>query len=117
MTDHTMLAEADLDTAARAIRRSDLTEVEVITATLALAQVHATLALVEQQRIANLAALASLAGRDEDVHEEVAAAAYGALNAMIRYQDVPNGHAGPDEVAALRPDIAAALGIEAVDHE
>ena len=84
---------------------------------IAASQVHATLALVEQQRIANLAALASLAGRDEDVHEEVAAAAYGALNAMIRYQDVPNGHAGPDEVAALRPDIAAALGIKAVDHD
>lgn len=78
-----------------------------------LAQAEATLALVEQQRIANLIALAKLAGRDEDVHEEVAAAAYGALNALIRYQDVPNGHAGPDEVAALRPDIAAALGIEA----
>ena len=42
---------------------------------------------------------------------------YGALNALIRYRDVPNGHAGPDEVAVLRPDIAAALGIEAVDHE
>ena len=74
-------------------------------------------ALVEQQRIANLIALASLAGRDEDVHEEVAAAAYGALNALIRYQDVPNGHMGPDEVAVLRPDIAAALGIEAVGHD
>ena len=73
-------------------------------------------ALVEQQRIANLVALASLAGREEDVHEEVAAAAYGALNVLISYQDVPIGH-GPDEVAALRPDIAAALGIEAVDHE
>ena len=83
----------------------------------ATAQVHAALALVEQQRIANLVALAKLAGRDEDVHEEVAAAAYGALNAMIHYQDVPNGHMGPDEVAALRPDIAAALGIKAVDHE
>ena len=84
---------------------------------LGSAHVHATLAVAEQQRIANLVALASLAGRDEDVHEEVAAAAYGALNAMIRYQDVPNGHAGPDEVAALRPDIAAALGIKAVDDE
>ena len=83
----------------------------------ATAQVHAALALVEQQRIANLVALAKLAGRDEDVHEEVAAAAYGALNAMIHYQDVPNGHMGPDEVAALRPDIAAALGIEAADHD
>ena len=84
---------------------------------IAAAQAHAALALVEQARIANLVALASLAGRDEDAHEEVAAAAYGALNALIRYQDVPSGHAGLDEVAVLRPDIAAALGIEAVDHD
>ena len=83
MTDHTMLAEADLDTAARAIRRSDLTEVEVITATLALAQVRATLALVEQQRLANLVALRALTGETTD---------------------------------SMHPDIAAALGIEAVDH-
>ena len=83
MTDHTMLAEADLDTAARAIRRSDLTEVEVITATLALAQVHATLALTEQQRLANLVALRALTGETTD---------------------------------SMHPDIAAALGIEAVDH-
>ena len=83
MTDHTMLAEADLDTAARAIRRSDLTEVEVITATLALAQVRATLALTEQQRLANLVALRALTGETAD---------------------------------SMHPDIAAALGIEAVDH-
>ena len=83
MTDHTMLAEADLDTAARAIRRSDLTEVEVITATLALAQVRATLALTEQQRLANLVALRALTGETTD---------------------------------SMHPDIAAALGIEAVDH-
>ncbi len=83
MSDHTMLAEADLDTAARAIRRSDLTEVEVITATLALAQVRATLALTEQQRLANLVALRALTGETTD---------------------------------SMHPDIAAALGIEAVDH-
>ena len=84
MTNRTMLAEADLDTAARAIRRSDLTEVEVITATLALAQVHATLALTEQQRLANLVALRALTGETND---------------------------------SMHPDITAALGIEAVDHE
>ena len=84
---------------------------------IAAAHIHATLAVAEQARIANLIALAKLAGRDEDAHEEVAAAAYGALNALISYQDVPNGHSGPDEVAVLRPDIAAALGIEAVDHD
>ena len=75
MTDHTMLAEADLDTAARAIRRSDLTEVEVITATLALAQVRATLALTEQQRLANLVALRALTGETTDsMHPDIAAA-------------------------------------------
>ena len=75
MTNHTMLAEADLDTAARAIRRSDLTEVEVITATLALAQVHATLALTEQQRLANLVALRALTGETTDsMHPGIAAA-------------------------------------------
>ena len=84
---------------------------------IAAAHIHAPLAVAEQARIANLIALAKLAGRDEDAHEEVAAAAYGALNALISYQDVPNGHSGPDEVAVLRPDIAAALGIEAVDHD
>ena len=84
---------------------------------IAAAHIHATLAVAEQARIANLIALAKLAGRDEDGGEEVAAAAYGALNALISYQDVPNGHSGPDEVAVLRPDIAAALGIEAVDHD
>ena len=81
---------------------------------IAATHIHATLAVAEQARIANLIALAKLAGRDEDAHEEVAAAAYGALNALISYQD---GHSGPDEVAVLRPDIAAALGIEAVDHD
>ena len=55
---------------------------------IAAAHIHATLAVAEQARIANLIALAKLAG-----------------------------HSGPDEVAVLRPDIAAALGIEAVDHD
>ena len=104
MTDHTMLAEADLDTAARAIRRSDLTEVEVITATLALAQVHAALALVEQQRIANLIALA---GASDSIR-----ARQQAEEAL--YQPTPV-QAGID--LPLTPDIAAALGIKAVDDE
>ena len=105
MTDHTMLAEADLDAAARAIRRSDLTEVEVITATLALAQVHATLALVEQQRVANLIALAG--SRNPILREQVAEDAAEALATFHEHADLALG--GWHEV---RPDIAAALGIE-----
>lgn len=101
MTDHTMLAEADLDTAARAIRRSDLTEVEVITATLALAHVHATLAVAEQARIANLVALA-----------KETFAAHEASEALGTFAT-----AKPGERIGLRPDIAAALGIKAVGHE
>ena len=50
----------------------------------ATAQVHASLALVEQQRIANLVALRALTGETND---------------------------------SMHPDIAAALGIEAVDHD
>ena len=109
--DHAAEAVGLLNFAVTAQHRGDPRHV------IAAAHVHATLAVAEQARIANLVALAKLAGRDEDVHEEVAAAAYGALNALIRYRDVPNGHAGPDEVVVLRPDIAAALGIEAVGHD
>lgn len=79
---------------------------------LAAAQAEATLALAEQQRIANLVALAKIAGRDEDIHESVAEAAYGAMDALIATKIVPNGHMDPYEVEVLRPEIAAALGIE-----
>ena len=105
MTDHTMLAEADLDTAARAIRRSDLTEVEVITATLALAQVNATLALTEQQRVANLIALS-----------ESARATVSGARAALAGMYAGSAEDGSAHMT-LRPEVAAALGIEAVDHE
>ena len=58
-----------------------------------LAQVHATLALVEQQRIANRIAL-SITYEIEDAHNAIGQRALHQL-----------------------PDIAAALGIKAVDHE
>lgn len=59
---------------------------------IAAAQVHATLALVEQQRIANLVALS----RPQDFRPD---------GANIR---IPSF----DEEGMLRPDIAAALGFE-----
>ena len=59
-----------------------------------LAQVHATLALVEQQRIANRIALSSLTYEIEDAHNAIGQRALHQL-----------------------PDIAAALGIKAVDDE
>lgn len=93
-----------VDQAARAygvlrwVSSTSMTSAEA-TASVMAAQTHATLALVEQQRIANLIALAKVAGRDEDVHEAVAEAAYGALDTLVN-------------TMALHPDIAAALGIE-----
>ena len=74
---------------------------------LAAAQANATLSLSEQQRIANLIALASLAGR-EDVQEELSDAAYESLGQLITYKTTGID----DEVLILRPTIAAALGIE-----
>ena len=76
----------------------------------AYAQVHATLALVEQQRIANLIALAG--SRNPILREQVAEDAAEALATFHEHADLALG--GWHEV---RPDIAAALGIEAVDHD
>ena len=68
---------------------------------IAAAQAHATLALVEQQRIANLIALL------KDTF-----ASHEALEVL---SDVATAQSG--QLISLRPDIAAALGIEAVDHD
>lgn len=70
---------------------------------LAVAQVHATLALVEQQRIANVIALAA---QPEQFGPEPAAEARRALIQMV--QDPEDG----EYTHRVRPAIAAALGIE-----
>ena len=68
----------------------------------------ATLALVEQQRIANLIALASMAG-DDSKHEAIA----GALGNEAVWTLATTKMIGPDdEIEIVHPDIAAALGIE-----
>ena len=73
----------------------------------AYAQVHATLALAEQARIANLIALAALVGQPT-THESLSDAAYGALDALLGTVII-----GPEEEhVVLDSDIAAALGIE-----
>ena len=74
-----------IDHAAEAHRvLSTLPSGDTLDQAYAYAQVHATLALVEQQRIANLAALRALTG---------------------------------EPPASVHPDIAAALGSKAVDHD
>ena len=74
------------------------------TSTAILAQAEATLALVEQQRIANLIALA---GASDSIRARQQAE-------EVLYQPTPV-QAGID--LPLTPDIAAALGIKAVNHE
>lgn len=70
-----------------------------------MAQVYATLALVEQQRIANLIALAE-SGRT------TVSGARQALSAMYDGTS-EDGTAN----MSLRPDIATALGIEVESHD
>lgn len=72
---------------------------------IAVAQAHATLALVEQQRIANLIAL-SESGRTT---------ANGARAALSGLYD-GDGASGSASMA-LRDDIAQALGIDGDDNE
>ena len=69
-----------------------------------LAQAEATLALVEQQRLANLIALAD-STTSTVAHRQAEGALYGRVVT----------HVGIEQ--PLRPDVAAALGIEAVDHD
>lgn len=69
---------------------------------VAAAQVHAVLALVEQMRIANLVALATA-----DFADSVVIPPYYAL-----VERVPNPDKPGVVTRRLRPDIAAALGIE-----
>lgn len=87
-----------IDHAAEAVRLIELSSVPPYTdesrTLLAAAQVHATLALVEQQRIANLIALSQ-------VQDGLCASAYSALAVM-----------SPDRRRTiLDPNIAAALRI------
>lgn len=69
---------------------------------IALAQVHATLALVDQQRIANLLTIALGQHADTGMSRVASDMAYISL--------VENGEDGN-----LRPDIARALGLEQED--
>ena len=69
-----------------------------------IASVHAILALVEQQRIANLIALANM---------ELATVSTEALKCLAR---VDNDGLLASEIHGLQPDIAAALGLGVGDE-
>lgn len=104
-----------IDHMAEAARMRDMAShplpVGLVQAYTSAATYHATAALVEQHKIANLISLARLAG-NENIQEELNEAAYGALDMLLSYESVLNGHPeGPDEVVVLNPDIAAVLKI------
>ena len=100
----TLLTQSYAFTSSDMVLHTGETKADVI----AQAHVHATLALVEQQRIANLIAMASMA--DDDSKHEVAA---GVLGHEAVWTLATTKMIGPDdEFEIVRPDIAAALGIE-----
>jgi hypothetical protein len=80
--------------------------VELAMSFSAAAQAHATLALVEQQRIANLIALASHANERWGNYAGEA----GGLGTLFSYPDAEGGN------MQVRDDIARALGIRSGAH-
>lgn len=82
---------------------------------LAWAQVHATLALVEQQRIANLIALAGLPTLDGFENEVYDARLDALMGGVLDREEAPAvpgyGPAGIDEHVIIRDDIKKGLGL------
>lgn len=81
--------------------RTDPKNEELATAYAAIAQAHATLALVEQQRIANLIALASHAAERFGNYAGEA----GGLATLFEYGETPESN------MRLRDDIKKGLGL------
>lgn len=83
---------------------------------VALAQVHATLALVEQHRIANLIALAGLPKVNGFENEVYDASTEALMGGLLDCEEVPAvsgyGPAGIDTRVFVRPEIAKALGLQ-----
>ncbi len=82
----------------------------------AIAQVYATLALVEQQRIENLIALVALSGNEhvqESAFDEGSTLSSAGMHALIQYERTPaTPISDPDDVPVIQPWIQAALGLE-----
>lgn len=90
---------------------------------LGIAQTHALLEVAEQQRIANLIALASSNFPHVEIEADDNIAAAEAADTLVAYREEPGpelGHGGPSDsvvIAALRPDVAASLGIGPLDEQ
>lgn len=86
------------------------------TAYATIAQTHATLALVEQQRVANLIRLAQMRSEVDEVEGQsysLASEALWTLTEMRPVQGQTDYQAtnGPEEYVAVREDIRSALGL------
>lgn len=90
---------------------------------LGIAQTHAILEVAEQLRIHNLIALASSNFPHVEIEADDNIAAAEAADTLVAYREEPGpelGHGGPSEsvvIAALRPDVAASLGIGPLDEQ
>ena len=101
--------------ARRLLNNSQGERIEQANVFVAAAQVHATLALVEQQRIANLIALAGLPkvdGFENEVYDARTEALLGGLLDVEEVAAVPGyGPAGIDSRVFIRPEIREGLGL------
>lgn len=90
---------------------------------LGIAQTHAILEVAEQLRIHNLIALASSNFPHVEIEADDNIAPAEAADTLVAYREEPGpelGHGGPSEsvvIAALRPDVAASLGIGPLDEQ
>ena len=90
---------------------------------LGIARTHAILEVAEQLRIHNLIALASSNFPHVEIEADDNIAPAEAADTLVAYREEPGpelGHSGPSDsvvIAALRPDVAAALGIGPLDEQ
>ena len=90
---------------------------------LGIAQTHAILEVAEQLRIHNLITLASSNFPHVEIEADDNIAPAEAADTLVAYREEPGpelGHGGPSEsvvIAALRPDVAASLGIGPLDEQ
>lgn len=102
--DHAAEARMHIEWAHEHQEHEGITE-RTVTDTALLAQAEATLALVEQQRIANLVALSRIECENESTPTD-------AFDAIYDCEETNGWNAGVK--MRTRPEIAAALGIEEV---